>query len=251
MIRVIKLTCLSPTGIFTEYDGSAVFGPPTSTTEFEASGDESREALTPNQWPFLPENRERNLHFPKAAKRERVGKRRGLVERRNLEGWEWRCSVAGPWRVLLGHDSIFLFLSLLQFSILGASCCCCCFRWERELSDECGREEQRRKRKSTVIRFWYLVHMRGCGFWALSWIFLPTPTPFAPHTRISNFCVKRLKCPSHRNPPQHFSPHCSSEPLPHNFCALAELPQFCAPKISVKVKEKIFFSVFFLLIFLG
>ena len=82
--------------------------------------DESIEALTSNLRQFLPEKSEQSFNFPNAAaKLEQGGKMRGLdLESRNLEGWEWWWNVVGPWKVVLGHASIFSFLLKLVVMVV-------------------------------------------------------------------------------------------------------------------------------------
>lgn len=102
-IQATKLTCLSPTGIFTEYGCSA---PPSPTTDSDTSG-ELADALTAERRLILPERSERKLHLREVASRGEGGNKSEL-ERRKWGDCEWRCSVARPWRELLGHASIVL-----------------------------------------------------------------------------------------------------------------------------------------------
>ncbi|KAG4927581.1 hypothetical protein JHK85_054067 [Glycine max] len=75
-IHAFKLTCLSPTGIFTEYGCRP---PPSPTPTDSGTSGESAEALTAERRRLFPERSERKLHLWEAAKR---GKKRGLERRK-------------------------------------------------------------------------------------------------------------------------------------------------------------------------
>lgn len=142
------LTCLSPTGIFKECFCRELCGTPTSM-DSKTSDDELTEDLTSKRRQlFLPEKWELNFNFPKLTRR---GKRRGL-ESRNLEGWDWRWNVAGPWKMLLVHASIF---SVRVYDFGG----------ERVVVVVVEMKLKREEMGSTVIRFCNLAQTRA-EFWA-------------------------------------------------------------------------------------
>jgi len=132
------------------------------STDSKTSDDKSIDALTLNRRQFLPEKIELSFNFPNAAKLERGGKMRGLdLESRNFEGWEWRWNVVGPWKVVLGHASIFS-VKVCDFE---ASFCWSWWLWKWSRREKKKKKKRFRYPNSAI---WFIrAQSFGLFYWAL------------------------------------------------------------------------------------